>query len=147
MLRCKPGEAWGVRGRSSPRLVEHCDGAVYQCRDVGENVVPRRVLTSVGHHAHDRREVTRRARADRSVRPCVDWPAASCGAMLRCRADRNAHRMRLLERAYAQHLNAGAAECVTRCVDDAGTTWWLLAGHQNPLPRTGPGYAVYLPKQ
>lgn len=131
MLRCKPGEAWGVRGRSSSRLAERCDGAADQCRGVGENVVPRRVLTPAGDRADGRREVTRRIRADRLVPACVDWPASSRIAPLQYRAHQKPHGMLLLERPPAQHPNAGGAQYVDLCVDDAGTTWWLLTGRPN----------------
>ena len=137
MLRCKPGEAWGDRGRSSPRLAERCDGAVDQCRDVGENVVPRRVLTPAGHRADDRREVTRRIRADRLVPACVDWRASSRIAPLQYRADQKPHRMLLPARARVQYPNAVAAGYV-----DAGTPRRLLAGRPDHASAHPSGYAT-----
>ncbi len=123
MLRCKPGEAWGDRGRSSPRLAERCDGAVDQCRDVGENVVPRRVLTPAGHRADDRREVTRRIRADR-LGACV------------CRlASVESHRPTPVPSGSEATPNASARACarpipqrscgpICRCWYDAAATRW-----------------------
>lgn len=123
MLRCKPGEAWGVRGRSSSRLAERCDGAVDQCRGVGENVVPRRVLTPAGHRADDRREVTRRIRADRLVPACVDWPASRRIAPLQYRADQKPHRM-LLPAACARPIRQRSCGRICRCWHAATATRW-----------------------
>ena len=143
MLRCKPGEAWGVRGRSSQRLAERCDGAVDQCRDGGESVVARRVLSPAGHQVNVCRQVARRIWADRLVSACVDWQTASRVAPLRCRADQKPHRMRPLDRTHAEHLNPGAAEYPNRCVDGAGTTRWLLEGHKGHASPHGPRLRHY----